>query len=574
MDDRQRPWFRPDRRTFLGAATVAGIAGCVGSGDDADDANDADDPADGTGDDGNGDENGDPATATFAVSVADTPATLAVDATLTVAYTVENTGDAPGTQAVRVSVDGNEIEHRDLTLEAGETESETVTYAPDVTRREGLEWDVSVRVATDDETVSRTVLVVRSPVAGGRDDVVAWNRTLLNVIRMTSETPTETVRRIAILTTAMYDAVATLAIARGEGVYEPYETYEGEPPAAGSPLAALGGAAEAALSRMYPGFSSSFRRRRDGTLSRAETLEDGEVSAGEEWGQTVGEQAVEHRADDGYDDPEPGGYDPCPGAEPAETPGCWRGGSLGTWRDSHYAFLDMWVLDGPLSFEGPPPLDSEAYADAWQEVYELGDRNREDRPDEWDDIATYWRGGAGTTRPSGRWLRITNIAIESGEFDLSLIGAARLAALVGLGLGEAGVTAWNGKHEWGFWRPAEAIAAGDTDGNPDTFADEDWQPRAIGSSPEYPAGLALHGSTSRTILVEELGTDDFSFEMRSSGPPAQIRSFDSFGEAMEESWMSRLYVGNHFRFALTDALEAGEEIGETVLTEALQPRDA
>ncbi len=403
----------------------------------------------------------------------------------------------------------------------------------------------------------------------GPAEVVAWNRELFGIIRFTSETPTETVRRMGILTTAMFDAATTVTAARGQSHYEPYGSYDGAP-ADGSPLAALGGAAHEALGTMYPEVGDGLDDRLSGTLATASESE-GDLDAGEQWGRSVGQRAVERRVDDGHDDLERGGYEPCPG-EPAKTPGCWRGGSLGTWRDSHYAFLDTWVLDGPVTFDGPPPLDSEAYAEGWQEVYDIGDdRNREDRPQEHIDIARYWRGGAGTTRPSGRWLRIANIAVESGEFEITTLETARLMALVSLAVGDAGISAWHGKHEHGFWRPAEAIPAGDTDGNPDTFADTDWESIAIGSSPEYPSSLAAFAGAGQTVLSRVLGTDEFAFEMTSSGPPELTRSFESFSEAASESLQSRLYVGNHFPFSLADGRTAGETIGETVLDSVLRP---
>ena len=402
----------------------------------------------------------------------------------------------------------------------------------------------------------------------GPAEVIAWNRELFDIIRFTNETPTETVRRLGILTTAMFDAATTVTAARGQSHYEPYGSYDGAP-ADGSPLAALGGAAHEALGAMYPELGDGLDNRLSGTLAVAEGS-DGDVDAGEQWGRSVGQQAVQRRADDGHD--QPGGeYEPCPDA-PTGTPGCWGGGSLGTWRDSHYALLDTWVLDEPVTFDGPPPLDSGAYTEGWQEVYDIGDdRNRSERPQEHIDIARYWRGGAGTTRPSGRWLRIANIAVGSGEFDLTALETARLMALVALAVGDAGISGWHGKHEHDFWRPAEAIAAGDTDGNPDTFADTDWESIAIGSSPEYPSSLAAFAGAGQTVLERVLGTDDFAFEMTSSGPPELTRSFESFSEAAAESVQSRLYVGNHFPFSLADGRTAGETIGETVLDSVLRP---
>ena len=552
--------FLRDRRAFLvtAGAALATTAGCTTV-----------DDADAVGDDSVDDDNGDDdANGMFRVSVTDAPEFVTDGEGIEIAYSVENTGEIETTQSVTVGVDGEAQTVDELTLAGGESQTVEVTVDVDASEA-GIGESVSVTVSSGDDVDAVTILSVTYPADGGVLDVVAWNRALLEIVRLTAETPTETVRRIAILTTAMYDAVASVEAARGTAQYETYHRYDDHPSEDASPLAALGGAARNALTGMYPEFVHTFDRRLEVTRARAAELE-GDVEAGETWGRAVGQRTVGAREDDGHAEDEPGGYHPCPGENPDETPGCWRGGNIGTWRDSHYAFLDTWVLEAPKSADGPPPLDSEAYAESWQEVYELGD-DRADRPQEWADIAQFWRGGPGTARPSGRWLEISCIAIESETFDLSLLETARLTALVGLGLGDAGVTMWKEKHAFGYWRPAEAIAAGDTDGNPETFADPDWKPLSVGGNPEYPSALACYGATARTILANVLGTDAFAFEMRSSGPPEMTTTFESFGEALDESILSRLYLGNHFGFALEDGRHIGEVIGETVLAEALRP---
>ena len=554
--------FLRDRRAFLAiaGAALATSAGCTT-------AEDGDAVGDDANDDGVDDDDTE-ANGIFAVSVTNAPEFVTDGGAFEISYRVENTGDAETTQTVAVSVDGVTQEKTELAVSGGESHTREVTVGIDASD-EGIGESVSVTVSSDDDVDAVTILSVTQPTDGGVLDVVAWNRALLRIVRLTAETPTETVRRIAILTTAMYDAVASVEAARGTAQYETYHRYDDEPPGDASPLAALGGAARNALTGMYPEFVHTFDRRLEITLARAAEL-DGDVETGETWGRAVGQRTVVAREDDGHTEDEPGGYHPCPGDDPNETPGCWRGGNIGSWRDSHYAFLDTWVLEEPMAADGPPPLDSEAYAESWHEVYELGD-DRADRPEAWGDIAQFWRGGPGTARPSGRWLEISCIAVESEAFDLSLLEVARLNALVGLGLGDAGVTMWREKHAFGYWRPAEAIAAGDTDGNPETFADPDWKPLSVGGNPEYPSALACYGATARTILASVLGTDEFEFEMHSSGPPEMTRTFASFGEALEESIQSRLYLGNHFGFALEDGREMGEEIGTAVFANALRP---
>ncbi len=388
---------------------------------------------------------------------------------------------------------------------------------------------------------------------------------MLNVVRTVPQTPIAFTRQFALFNVAIYDAVTTIMAARGGVAYEPYRSPTEAPAGDLSCPAAVGGAAHEVLTHLHPEFTTLFDTRLADTLDIARSLE-GDVSRGEEWGRRVASGLIDERLDDGHLAYDGGSYQACD--RPAMTPGCYRGGQGGPWLDAHFAFVDTWAITNPMPFGRPPWLTDDAYAEAWHEVYHLGD-NRRDRPQEEIDIATFWRGGGGTSRPPGRWMGITSIAAT--EFHLSLLETARLFGLVSLAIADAGISSWLSKYKHGFWRPLPAIRYGDTDDNPETFADPGWQPIAIGGSPEYPSTLSCYGATAKTILIDYLETDSFTFEFTSSGPPEQTRTFNSFSGAFEESWHSRLYVGNHFRFSLVDSIPVGEAIAQTVLDDQLQP---
>ena len=53
--------------------------------------------------------------------------------------------------------------------------------------------------------------------------------------------------------------------------------------------------------------------------------------------------------------------------------------------------------------------------------------------------------------------------------------SARLFALANLAMADAGITAWDTKFHYVFWRPVTAIQEGDNDGNPETVGDPNWQ---------------------------------------------------------------------------------------------------
>ena len=61
---------------------------------------------------------------------------------------------------------------------------------------------------------------------------------------------------------------------------------------------------------------------------------------------------------------------------------------------------------------------------------------------------------------------------------------AGLFALAYLAESDAGITAWDSKKHYVFWRPVTAIQQGDDDGNPRTAGDPDWKP--LINTPNYP----------------------------------------------------------------------------------------
>jgi hypothetical protein len=66
----------------------------------------------------------------------------------------------------------------------------------------------------------------------------------------------------------------------------------------------------------------------------------------------------------------------------------------------------------------------------------------------------------------GTW---RGIAADQG---LSVLGAARLFAMLSTASSDALIGCWDSKFQYAFWRPVTAIRAGA--GNPDLIADSNW----------------------------------------------------------------------------------------------------
>ncbi|MEM1303808.1 MAG: vanadium-dependent haloperoxidase, partial [Planctomycetota bacterium] len=155
---------------------------------------------------------------------------------------------------------------------------------------------------------------------------------------------------------------------------------------------------------------------------------------------------------------------------------------------------------------------------------------------------------------------------------------------------DAGITAWNSKFEYDFWRPVTGIREADTDGNPLTEADPDWTPLGAPGDPNvdgddftppFPTYLSGHATFGGALfgMLAQLYGDDFGFSLSSEelellsdeqlealGIEDTVREFTSFSEAMAENGRSRVYLGIHWNFDDTVAQVTGMEVADYIAT--------
>lgn len=182
-------------------------------------------------------------------------------------------------------------------------------------------------------------------------------------------------------------------------------------------------------------------------------------------------------------------------------------------------------------------------------------------------IASFWADGGGTFTPPGHWIDITN-GFLSG---LSTLEAARLTALVGMSVADAGITAWSDKYNYNTWRPVTAInnctlATCGVEGEPG------WTPFL--STPNFPSYVSGHSSFSGSAagaLAGYFGTDSKPFCTPAdpfSGVTAD-RCFSGFSAAANEAGISRIYGGIHYEDdngkAVNNSLRLGQFVAATQL---------
>lgn len=214
----------------------------------------------------------------------------------------------------------------------------------------------------------------------------------------------------------------------------------------------------------------------------------------------------------------------------------------------------------------PPALDSDAYAEAYNEVRLLGSLNSTVRSVDQTAFAHFWYEFS-----EAGWNRVVRVvAIDK---KLPLMETARLFALVDIAMADAYIAGWDSKLHYNFWRPYTAIRNGGSDGNPETTEDLSWE-TLLPTPPiqDHPSTHSVLGNAAATVLADVLG-DSTTFTMSSptAVPAGSTRTFTSFSQAARENADSRVMAGIHFRFACDEGLILGKKIGDWTTDHYLKP---
>lgn len=402
---------------------------------------------------------------------------------------------------------------------------------------------------------SLAALIMACARTSAADVVIDWNNQALQAIRTAKETPQRASRALAMTHTAIFDAVNSI-----DKTYQPYHS-QVPVPVTTNRAAAAAQAAHDVLVSVYPAQSGVFDAALANSLSG---IQDGQAkSDGVALGSIVAADIIALRSNDHAFDVVP--Y--TPGSDP------------GDWRPTPTAFapaqLPNWPLVTPWSMtsgsqfrnlEGAPALTSAEYTAAFEEVKSLGALNSVTRTEDQTNIAKFWLDGTGTSTPPGHFNRIAQtIAFNEGN---SLTDNARLFALLNIAGADAAIMAWDNKYLGptnSFWRPITAIREADTDGNPDTVADPNWQPLA--PTPPHPSYTSGHNSFAGAMLstiAEFYGRDDIAFIATDETGTVPDRAFASLTQAKDEVVLSRIAAGIHWRFDDEDGRAGGEALGRYV----------
>ncbi|OAI52042.1 hypothetical protein AYO44_16785 [Planctomycetaceae bacterium SCGC AG-212-F19] len=390
------------------------------------------------------------------------------------------------------------------------------------------------------------------------DTVLRWNETTLQAIRTDRTSPPVAAKNLAMVHASIYDAVM--------GIYRTHASYyvpaQAEPDLRPDVAAAV--AAHRTLITLYPKQVERFDSALDDSLQAAANAPTTVRSI--RWGQHVAEVVLDWRSRDGTT--RQSRYAASPGT------GIWQP----TPPDFRAALLPHWSsitcfcmrAGGQFRPAGPPSLRSEAYRAAFQDVKALGAVDSRARTPDQTEIALFWADDAGTATPPGHWNQIAQVVAHAR--GTTLAENARLFALLNLALADAAIVSWDCKYHYNFWRPIQAIRAGDAEGRPEG-GDPNWTPLiATPPFPSYTSGHSTFSGAGAAALANFFGTDKVPFTLGSDGLPGRSRSFTSFSAAAAEAGRSRIYGGIHWAFDDADGLTTGRAAADYVFRHFLTPR--
>jgi hypothetical protein len=216
----------------------------------------------------------------------------------------------------------------------------------------------------------------------------------------------------------------------------------------------------------------------------------------------------------------------------------------------------------------PPPLTSWTYAGSVNETKMLGERNSRFRSRDQTNFAAWW-----LEFNEIQWGRIMRQLTDTRK--MRLFDAVRMFALANMANTDATVAVWRAKNRYDFWRPFHAIRHADTDGNPFTVADPNWESEHIVPPlQEYPSAHAIQCEAIADTLHSVFDTDFVSFSTQSSTalPSNPIRKFGRLSDASRECGESRIMAGFHYRFSVMASARMGSTVARKIVDTQLRRR--
>ncbi|OAI51551.1 hypothetical protein AYO44_17075 [Planctomycetaceae bacterium SCGC AG-212-F19] len=294
-----------------------------------------------------------------------------------------------------------------------------------------------------------------------------------------------------------------------------------------------------------------------------------------------------------------------------QLPGQWRSDPLhpnAKPLTPDWGGVTPFVVQSAEQFGAPPPpaITSLAYALAYEQVKALGSVNSTVRTDNETDIGFFWGYDAqpGLCAPVRFYNQIAeDVAVKFGN---TVVQNARFFAMINFAMADAGITCWDDKYDFNYWRPVTAIRENDPgtgpsglgSGNPFLTGQGDptWTPLGAPADngggtnftppfPSYTSGHASFGAATFKVMEDFYHTDiipggitiisdefnTITVDQNGHVRPLLPRTYNFFSQMAGENAQSRVYLGIHWEFDAAEGIRSGDKIGDYVFTHALTP---
>ena len=385
--------------------------------------------------------------------------------------------------------------------------------------------------------------------------VLEWNEIAYKAVG--AQPPFPQARVMAVVQVAVFEAVNAIT-----GKYEPYLGGINAPHGASADAAAVIAAHDVLVS-LVPAQAGNFDTRRDASLA---AIPDGQPKTdGIAVGVAAAAAVLANRSGDGAT---PLAFYMPTTSEPYEWQtyaGCPAGG--GAWF--HWRDVTPFGIDSSSQFraEPPPSLGSGVYAQDFNEVQRVGDKNAslEDRPQDRADVARLY-AVTGLDLWNGILAQIANTRND----DISL--TARNLAVMNMAIMDASISVFDSKYFYKTWRPVTAVPRADEDGNKWTTASASYL-QFIAATPCFPSYPSAHGTLSgaaRTVLVRAYGRFGHTLTISHANAPGIVLNYSDLKVITDDISDARVYGGLHFRFDQDAGERQGHAVGQYVYNNKLQ----
>jgi hypothetical protein len=392
--------------------------------------------------------------------------------------------------------------------------------------------------------------------------VIEWNQLLQDTIVATPTPPFLQTRSFAMLHVAIFDAINSI-----ENSYTRYHAKVAASRGASTDAAAAQ-AAHDVLVVLFPASTSTYDAALAETLA---TIEPGRARQGIRVGKAIAQRILAWRADDGWT-AAPLAYvlPPLPGLWQPTPPGFLAA----TFSQLPNAEPFALVTSTQYLPARPPTLTSPEYAEAFNEVKELGSATSTVRTEQQTLIARLFAGVGYQTSAFAIWNNIArDVALERGY---SLIETARLFAQLNVSITDSLQTSQTSKFVYGLWRPVTAIQRADEDLNPLTAPDPTWTSLLV--TPPYPShagNMSCLCAGAARALALNFGSNDIPVTAHwvgTMGNADVTLDYPGFWQVAEDGALSRVYGGIHFTFESVASQESCIKVADYVFENYMKPK--